>query len=221
MATKNSKKEIANLRKQVEKLSMRVPKNPPKKSNVARSRKKAQPSISSPTGGGTTRVRNSEYLTEVVVPANDSGAGLSIVFNLSNTEKNSFKPPILRKIAAIYETYKVHSLSFSYHSSSSTLKNGLVVMGVDVDGSELAPTGKDKVFALSTKLSVVPYQQSGRLTVPTSIVAPSLTRYTYGVTTADMPVALHVWAETTAEKVASALGYVMIHYDITLAGVVP
>lgn len=179
---------------------------------------KKTPNLGRAAALGTTRVANTEFLYDVKIPAKASSVGLAIPFTFNGT--SIIPAAVLAKIAGIYETYKVHRLAFSFHSATSSSKSGIVVLGIDSDGSTDRPTAAATVFKYGVHTENQVYQNSKRITVPTSVLSPSLVRRTAGTADRDdQPITLMMFATMELVQVETTIGYLEIHYDVSFSGI--
>lgn len=101
------------------------------------------PSVSgSPySGDGRVRIRHREYLRDVSGSVNFSAnlipinPGLSTVF------------PWLSVMAANFESYLFHKLSFDFETQKSASTSGSIMMAVDYDASDAIPVNKQQLMA--------------------------------------------------------------------------
>lgn len=208
----NLEKKVSNI--QLEKRNPTVPKVKPKRKRRMRKAVMAQ-------SVGQTTARNSEYLYTIKIPANKTEFGFAIPLTFTSGE-TQFSAPILAKIANIYETYKVKSMSFSYHTQTGTNTGGMVVIGIEGNGTAKPPASAAKVFPLASKTTSPIFRNSQRVKVPKTLVDPNLVRYTRGVTSSDVPISLvgHATIGSTSTSEVT-IGYIMVQYDIEFNGILP
>lgn len=92
--------------------------------------------------GGRTRVAHREYLGDVV-----GSVGFAIAKTLPINPGLSASFPWLANIARQYESYYVRSLNFEYETQESTATAGTVMLAVDYDPTDPAPTSKMELLS--------------------------------------------------------------------------
>jgi len=90
---------------------------------------------------GRVCIRHREYIGDIAGSVNFSSNAYAINPGLPLTF------PWLNTIAVGYESYRFKHLSFIYESSKSTATNGSVLMAVDFDPQDAAPTSKTQALA--------------------------------------------------------------------------
>lgn len=104
-----------------------------------------------------------EFVQDVVEPANNGGS-----FTLRSLDLNAGNPilfPWFSNNAALYDQYRVRSMSFMYKGTSSSLNNaagagvglGVVVISTDYDSADEPPANKQQMEAMQYTTSCVPY----------------------------------------------------------------
>lgn len=116
-----------------------------------------------------TRITHREYISDVKesvvfecnsLDVGEPDAGLPINPGLPTLF------PWLSGVAASYESYRFERLQFEYRTLSSTDKTGTVILAVDLDVTDPAPTGKAEVMSFEGAVRSVPW---GEITCPVSI----------------------------------------------------
>jgi len=96
---------------------------------------------SSFTGDGRVRIRHREYISDI--PGSVAFASTTFVVNpgISATF------PWLSVIAANYESYKFNKLCFQISTEKPTSVGGSLLMAIDYDANDAAPTTKSAIMA--------------------------------------------------------------------------
>jgi len=94
------------------------------------------------TSGGRTRVAHREYLGDVV-----GSVGFAIAKTVPINPGLSASFPWLSNIARQYESYYVRSMTFEYETQESTATAGTVMLAVDYDAADPAPTSKMQLLS--------------------------------------------------------------------------
>jgi len=104
--------------------------------------KTSTPELSSSfTGDGRVRIRHREYIADIA----GSVAFASTAFALNPGIATTF--PWLSVIAANYESYKFNKLSFQFSTEKPTSVGGSLLMAIDFDANDAAPTTKSGIMA--------------------------------------------------------------------------
>jgi len=96
---------------------------------------------SSFTGDGRVRIRHREYIADIA----GSVAFASTTFVVNPGISASF--PWLSVIAANYESYKFNKLCFQFSTEKPTSVGGSLLMAIDYDANDAAPTTKSEIMA--------------------------------------------------------------------------
>ncbi len=91
---------------------------------------------------GAVRVQHREFITNISSEYTFTTQPLSLGVNAGDTQ--TF--PWLSKLAAGYERYKVHSMTFHYEPFVSTTESGAVLIQVDYDPADPAPVTKNAML---------------------------------------------------------------------------
>lgn len=113
------------------------------------------------TRGSTIVVRHTEYVADISAP----NAAFNVVPYSINPGLNTLFP-WLSSIASNYESYKFRSLRFKYKPICPTTTPGKVMLGVDYDASDNAPT---------TKMQLNSYESTQSASVWDSVTQTSTT----------------------------------------------
>jgi len=92
--------------------------------------------------GQLTRVAHREYLGDVT-----GSVAFAMSKTLSVNPGLSATFPWLSRIALQYETYFIRKLVFEYETQESTATAGTVMMAIDYDPSDVAPTSKTQLLS--------------------------------------------------------------------------
>lgn len=95
---------------------------------------------------GRVCIKHREYINEVFGSVNFN----TNVYSINPGLPISF--PWLNTIAIGYESYRFKRLSYIFESSRSTATNGSVLMAVDFDSSDAAPTNKAQALAYNNAI---------------------------------------------------------------------
>ncbi len=111
--------------------------------NSSRTLKTGVPDIShsGSSTDGRTRVRHREYIDDV----NGSEAFAIMQYPINPGMKQTF--PWLSAFANRYESYVFRRLRFEYETATSSMTNGSVMMAVDYDAADAAPTSKRQLMS--------------------------------------------------------------------------
>jgi hypothetical protein len=114
----------------------------------AKIEKITKPKFSMPkqSSDGRVCIRHREYISDIFGSVNFSAIPFSINPGLAITF------PWLSTISIAYETYRFKRLVFIYESSKSTATNGSVLMAVDFDPDDAAPTNKAQALAYNNAI---------------------------------------------------------------------
>jgi len=92
-------------------------------------------------GDGRVRIRHREYIADVY----GSVAFAAVAYAINPGIATSF--PWLSVIAANYESYKFNSLCFQFSTEKPTSVGGSLMMAIDFDANDGAPTTKSGIMA--------------------------------------------------------------------------
>lgn len=184
-------------------------------SQVAR-RKNPQPFARGPNSEAVVRFARTERWTTISINnqtnAEVKAGGGRITFSMADKSPN-----LLRKMAALFEMYRVHSVGVAFKSSTSSYKSGQVIIGVDYSPATADTNTKDSIVAY--KHAVMRLSESKSISI---VVAPNLDRYvTAKDENRDKPFAIAWWIdypEGVAEKTELVMGELYITYDISFRG---
>lgn len=139
-----------------------------------------------------------------------------------------FKPgasklPLLDGLAALYDRYRLESLTISFQPSMSASTNGTNVIAVDLD-PRTAPADMTSLLRFSPKV-IAPVSQRRVLSVPRAQLMSRKLLYTYRSTengrSAEDDTALQICVAsdaTASSGGALSLGYLTLRYTIYLEG---
>jgi hypothetical protein len=102
-------------------------------------------------GDARIRIRQREYVADLSGSVAFSTQQFSINPGLSSTF------PWLSSIASRYESYLFRSLRFEYETSVSTATAGTVILAVDYDSADAAPTSKQQIMAYRGAVRSAPW----------------------------------------------------------------
>lgn len=111
-----------------------------------------KPRMTTQTNG--TTVTHREFIGDIAGSVDYATNGYALNPGLASTF------PWLSKIAANYESYVFRKLSFQYETAVATTTAGTVMMAVDYDATDLAPTSKQSLMAYAQAQRSAPWQES-------------------------------------------------------------
>lgn len=154
----NPKNNNNNKMPQSAKLNTNLKRNPLQSVPVAQGRVSSvgNPIINSLAAGGDARirVRHKEYLQDIV----GLGAGFSTTqIAIQPALLSSF--PWLSSLAKNYESYQFERLSFLYETTSASSSSGSIILAVDYDAADLAPTTKVEAMNMHGAVRSNPWQE--------------------------------------------------------------
>lgn len=104
---------------------------------------------------GDARITHKEYIADI-----KAGLGTPTAFNLTQYAINPGQAttfPWLSKIASNYESYIFEKLTFSYQTEAPSSLGGTMVMTVDYDASDAAPTNKQQALTYRSAVRSAPW----------------------------------------------------------------
>lgn len=110
----------------------------------------SRPRITSAPNGDIV-IRHREYIREI--------AG-SVAFSTYSNSINPGQPgtfPWLSTVARSYESYKFESLQFRFETEAPSTASGSIVLAVDYDGNDPAPTSKTQAMAYRSSVRCQPW----------------------------------------------------------------
>lgn len=110
----------------------------------------SRPRITSSANGDIV-IRHREYIREI--------AG-SVAFATYSNSINPGQPgsfPWLSTVARSYESYKFESLQFRFETEAPSTASGSIVLAVDYDGNDPAPTSKTQAMAYRSSVRCQPW----------------------------------------------------------------
>jgi len=125
---------------------------PVAQTNVNRTRKpKVQTLVN-----GDCRITHREYVEDIVA----AGGGPPTPFTaqalaLNPGQKTTFQ--WLSRIAANYESYRFESLHFCYETEAATTLGGTLMLAIDYDAADPAPTSKQQAMAYRSSTRTAPW----------------------------------------------------------------
>lgn len=104
---------------------------------------------------GDCHIVHREYIQDVVAAAGTPSAFTAASLAINPGQVATF--PWLSRIAANYESYVFDKLAFSYETEASTTLGGTVVLSVDYDASDAAPSSKQQAMAYRRSVRTAPW----------------------------------------------------------------
>ncbi len=95
----------------------------------------------SPNGDGRVRIRHREYIQDISGSVAFANTQLNINPGISTTF------PWLSQIARNYESYLFNKCEFQFETQKSSSTNGSLMMAVDFDAADSAPTSKTEIMS--------------------------------------------------------------------------
>lgn len=128
--------------------------------------------------------------------------------------------PWLSRIAANYESYQFESLRFHYETSASTAGTGVVVLTVDYDPADQAPTSKTQMLAYRGAVRSSPWSPSCHVSLKEDITK----RKTYYVRAGNLAPTLDItlydtgtlYVMTTGQGSTANIGELWVEYTLKL-----
>lgn len=118
---------------------------------IANRRRVQRPSIRQLGGRGDARVVHREYIQDIAGSVAFAAVALSINPGLASTF------PWLSNIARNYESYRFRKLKFCYETESSTATIGTLMLVVDYDAADPAPTSKAQAMTYRSAVRSAPW----------------------------------------------------------------
>lgn len=208
-----SKKELSQLRGLM--AQARITPKPP----AAKKKKKPRPKVPRNMSEGF-RLSYSEILPSIAIKkGNDSLVQTADFFPDAKIDgKLAF--PVFNKLMTVFESYKIHSLSIEWASSSATTTSGMVVIGIDVNTISKVDSF-DKATQLKPSMKFPVWTQNRALRIPQVHVQPSLLRYPTN-SHPNVPFAIVAAIKAGAAVLSdSAYGSFSVKWDISFIGISP
>jgi hypothetical protein len=128
--------------------------------------------------------------------------------------------PWLSRIAANYESYRFEKLAFSYETQASTAQTGSVILTVDYDPSDSAPTGKAQALNYRGAVRSAPWCPCVHYSIPEDLHK----RTSYFVRAGSLPVGKDValydignlFVVTNNNASTAIIGEVWVNYTVRL-----
>lgn len=156
------------------------------------------------------RFKRSELLFTGALAA-DKGSG-----TIYSTFSPSTGPKVLKKLAGTFEMYKIHSMRILYKSTCSTMRDGCVVIGYQLDALTSVSITKESVLAMPS-IQVALHETNRSLTIPLD----KLPRYVTKRDSRDSPFTVYAYWSSSSSKASIDLFDVFLEYDIELYGLNP
>nr|WPR17546.1 MAG: capsid protein [Mite permutotetra-like virus] len=209
--------QIRGLQAQMQRL-MATPQAKPSAGRRKKARRSKNPPL---VGGASITIKHRELMADVLLASTSRDASATIASG-SLAFKPSAVGKVLKGLSAIYDTYRVMAVSFTFHSSSSAMKNGSFSMGVDYNATSGATPAKATVLALSPHYSGNLFKSSPVMKVPSSVIKPDLVRQTNPAqTAAEVPFFIIWYADSESQATGTSLGYIEVEYHLQFAGIRP
>jgi hypothetical protein len=188
-----------------------------KSAPVAQSRAfvQSQPRFVAAGSNGDVRVVHREYFSDLL----GSVAFASNAFNINPGLSNMF--PWLSQVAGRFEAYHFNRLSFSFETESATSATGTVLLVVDPDAADAAPTSKSDALAYRIKNRGAPWEPFDLPTPPLADAGGMSRKYVrQGALAANLDIKMYdagqLFACTTGQSGVAAVGELYVDYDVSL-----
>jgi hypothetical protein len=107
---------------------------------------------------GDCRIRHREYIADMVAEATSPSIFKAEGFPVNPGLSGTF--PWLSQIAPRFEKYRFDSLKFDFQTEAPTSLGGSVILTVDYDASDIAPTSKVQAMAYKNAVRSAPWEES-------------------------------------------------------------
>ncbi len=166
---------------------------------------------------GSTRIRHRELISDVSGGTSYNVTGFSINPGLGS----SF--PWLSSVAERYESYVFNSLKFEYmhQVSEFTEGNGKVLLAVDYDAADSAPTSKVQMSSYASEVSCAPYENVTMTCKKSDLTKFGVQRYIrQGTLSSNLDIKTYdvgkFFIATQGQTGTSLVGELYVDYDIML-----
>lgn len=123
---------------------------------VARSKLvRTQKPIMETKRNGDCRIRHREYIADIVAAAGTPSAFVANGYVINPGQSRSF--PWLSRVASNYESYRFDKLIFAYETEAPSSLGGTLVLTIDYDAADAAPTSKQQAMAYRSSVRSAPW----------------------------------------------------------------
>lgn len=169
----------------------------------------------SPGERGSVRVRHREYIQDV------NGSVAFAVTSLPLNPGMSTCFPWLSEMAQLFESYRFRGLRFVYETQKSASTNGTVLMSVDFDAADSAPTTKQQIMSYEGAVRSGVWQECRYDAKPSSLHKFGPQKFVRGAALAanqDIKTydAGNLYIATQGCADATAIGELYVEYDVDL-----
>lgn len=181
-----------------------------------RQRRSSPPSMTQSTSRpGSIRVRHREYIQDV----NGSVAFTATTLPVQPGMATGF--PWLSTLAQNFESYRFHALKYVYETQKSASTNGTVLLGVDFDATDSAPTTKQQLMSYEGAVRSGVWQECHYVAKPSSLhkFGPEkFNRFAALAANQDIKTydAGNLFVATQGCADATAIGELYVEYDVEL-----
>lgn len=187
------------------------------KAPVAQARRvtATKPKIEGRSSNGDIRVRHREYIADV--------AG-SVLFTATQLQINPGSEgcfPWLSQIARRFESYSFTTLKFYYESQAPTTATGTILLVLDYDAADAAPSGKVDAMSYRGSVRCAPWQESCHSSAKEDL-HKSKSNYVRGdsVLAANLDIKSYdignLFVCTQGQAGTTAIGELYVEYDVML-----
>jgi hypothetical protein len=104
---------------------------------------------------GDAIITHTEYVTDIVAGANNPSTFTTQSFAINPGQATTFQ--WLSRVANNYESYQFTSLDFYYETEAPTTLGGSLILTVDYDAADAAPTTKQQAMAYRSSVRSAPW----------------------------------------------------------------
>jgi hypothetical protein len=168
---------------------------------------------------GDAYIKHREYIADITAATGTPTAFGIAPFAINPGQETTF--PWLSRIAKNYESYKFDSLVFSYETEAPSSLGGTLVMTVDYDASDDAPTTKQQAMTYRSAVRSAPWTSCSHISLgedlhkaKTNFVRPGLQPANTDIKTYDIG---NLFVISQGVTTASAvLGELYVEYKVNL-----
>ncbi len=166
------------------------------------------------SGDGKITVRHREYIGEV----NGSVSFAATQYAVNPGMAATF--PWLSTIAANYESYKFRNLKFEFETEKSTATNGSIMMAIDFDAADSAPSTKQQLMTFQNAVRSAPWTSCEYIAATADLLKFGVQRYNRSATVASTDIKTYdvgnLVVATQGCADTSVIGELYVSYDVEL-----
>lgn len=159
-------------------------------------------------------VTGREVTTTITASANKTSVSYTNTFNISTAS------PLLKKYAAIYESYRIKTVSYRFIPDESGLSSGNISIGIDYGKSPGALT-REQISRLNPHYSGPIRKITPWVTIHPRFVSKDTVRYSGDDSLMSAPFTLALLATCESKTADRTLGCVEIQYTLEFQGILP